>query len=60
MASNDLCARDEINTEDIYQLGLGLEESSPVMESACLRNVASDLSTTSFDCLQQVSTAQKR
>jgi hypothetical protein len=48
--SNDLCARAEANAEDMYQLELGLEESFPVAESARWRKMASDLSTTSFDC----------
>lgn len=49
-ASNDLCARAEANAEDMYQLKFGLDESFPATESACWRNVASDVSTTSFDC----------
>jgi len=49
-ASNDLCARAEANAEDIYQLELGLEESSPATVSACCKKVARDLRTTSFDC----------
>ena len=49
-ASNDLCARAEANAEDMYQLEFGFEESSPATESACWRKMASNLSTTSFNC----------
>jgi len=49
-ASNDLCARAEANAEDMYQLELELEESSPATVSACCKKVARDLRTTSFDC----------
>jgi hypothetical protein len=49
-ASNDLCARAEVNAEDMYQLEFGFEASSPATESARWRKTASDLSTTSFDC----------
>jgi hypothetical protein len=49
-ASNDLCARAEVNEEAIYQLDHGLDDSFLEGESACRRKVASDLSTTSFDC----------
>ena len=48
-ASNDLCARAEEKAVLMYQLGLELKNSSPAMESACWRKVASDLSTRSFD-----------
>ena len=49
-ASNDPCARVEANAEDMYQLEFGLDGPSPATESASWRKIASDLSTTSFDC----------